>query len=208
MSTAELFIEIRCEELPARFVAHTAERLAAGVVKLLKGVEHGAVRTWATPRRVAVAIADVADGRPAEEQVVTGPPLAAAQRDGAWTRAAEGFARGRGVSVDALEIVEGPRGPVVAARVQSGGERTVDLVAAGLEAVVLGIDYDRSMRWSDGRATWARPIHGVVALHGARPIDCSVAGVASGTTTVGHRLKPGAFTVTGADQWVAALIGG
>ena len=68
--TAELFIEIRCEELPARFVAPTAATLARRIEGLLKGIEHGAIRTWATPRRLAVAIADVAAGRPLEEKLV------------------------------------------------------------------------------------------------------------------------------------------
>ena len=59
---SELFIEIRCEELPARMIDGAQAALAAGVVKLLKGIEHGAVSTWSTPRRIAVAVADVASG--------------------------------------------------------------------------------------------------------------------------------------------------
>ena len=205
-TTAELFVELRCEELPARFVQPTATQLAARLTRLLKGVPHGAVTTWATPRRVAVSIRDVAAGRPQEEQLVTGPPMAAAKRDGTWTRAAQGFARGRGVSVDDLEVVEGPKGPVVAARVRTGGEQTADLVAAGLEDAVLGIEFDRTMRWGSAAARWARPIHGVVALYAGAPIAASVAGVATSTETVGHRLHPTPFAVTGAATYVADLL--
>ena len=200
--TAELFIEIRCEELPARFVAPTAATLARRIEGLLKGIEHGAVRTWATPRRLAVAIADVAAGRPVEEKLVTGPPLRAAQRDGEWTKGAQGFARGKGITVDELEIVDGPRGEVIAARVRTGGERTTDLIAGGLESAVLGIDFDRSMRWGAGRARWARPVRGVVARYAGESIACSVAGIESGDTTEGHRLSPGPFPVTTADRWL------
>ena len=85
---SELFIAIRTEELPARFVVPAAEGLARNVVKLLKGIAHGEVRTWAGPRRVAVCIADVATGKPVEEKLVTGPPERAAFRDGQPTKAA------------------------------------------------------------------------------------------------------------------------
>ncbi len=203
LATAELFIEIRCEELPARHVQRAADGLKANVLALLKGVEHGAVRVWAGPRRVAVAVAELAAGRPVEEQLVTGPPERAAFRNGAPTKAAEGFARGRGVPVEALEVVDGPKGRVVAARVRTGGERTVQLVADGLENAVLSIDFDKTMLW--GPARWARPIHGVVALYGGASIETSVAGVAAGTTTLGHRLTPGPLEVRSADQWAEGL---
>ncbi len=198
-----LFVEIRCEELPARYVQRAANGLKKGIVAMLKGVEHGAVRVWAGPRRVAVEVADVAVGRPQEEKLVTGPPVAAAFRDGKPTKTAIGFARGRGVDVDALETVDGPRGPVVAARVRTGGEQTVDLVGAGLEDAVLSIDFDKTMTW--GPAKWARPIHGVVALYGDAVVPATVAGVAAGRTTLGHRLTPGPLKVQSADQWVGDL---
>ena len=199
----ELFIEIRCEELPARFVERAVQGLEDAIRGLLKGIHHGSIQTWATPRRIAVAVHDVAEGRPREEKLVTGPPEKAAFRNGQPTKVAEGFARGRGVSVDQLEIVEGPRGPVVAARIQTGGERTRSIIAAGLEAAVLGIDFPKTMRWSAGR--WARPIHGVIALYGGTLIDCSVAGVAATNTTLGHRLTPGPLTVTSSSEYVALL---
>ena len=202
-NTCELFIEIRCEELPARFVARAIRGLEQSVRSLLKGIEHGPLTTWATPRRIAVSVADVAEGRPVEEKLVTGPPARAAFRDGKPTKAAMGFARGRGVDVSALEVVDGPRGEVVAARVRTGGEATVQLVAAGLEAAVLGIDFPKTMRWSNGK--WARPIHGVVALYNGDLIPCSVAGIAASNTTLGHRLTPGPLTISGAADYVTGL---
>ncbi len=201
----ELFIAVRCEELPARFVQLAANQLAKGVEGLLKGVAHGAVRTWAAPRRVAVAIADVAEGRPAEEKLVTGPPAAAAFRDGQPTKAALGFARGKGVDVGALEVVDGPRGPVVAARIQTGGERTADLVAAGLDGVIRGMRFPMSMRWGRGALRWARPIHGVIALYAGDVIDAQAGGMQTGRSTIGHRLDPAPFEVRDAATWVAGL---
>jgi glycyl-tRNA synthetase beta chain len=203
--TAELFIEIRCEELPAQMIAGAERALAEGVVRLLKGITHGAVTSWSTPRRLAVAVADVAASQPMEEQLVTGPPAAAAFRDGAPTKAAEGFARGRGVPVAALEIIDSPRGPVVAARVQTGGAKTADLIAAGLQDVVLSMSFPRPMRWGAGTMRWARPIHGVIALLGGQRIPVSVAGIDSGTETLGHRLTRGPVAVSGSADWLAGL---
>ena len=202
---SELFIEIRCEELPARMIDGAQKSLAAGVVKLLKGIDHGAVTTWSTPRRLAVAIADVSEGRPIEEKLVTGPPERAAFRDGAPTKTAHGFARGRGVSVDALEIVDSPRGRVVAARIQTGGEKTADLIAAGLEGVVLSMSFPRPMRWGTGTVRWARPLHGVIATLGGERIPLTVAGLESRMDTLGHRLTRGPIAVTGSADWLAGL---
>lgn len=203
--THELFVAIRCEELPARFVTLATEQLAQGLLGLLSGVDHGAVRTWATPRRIAVAVADVAPGKPQVEKLVTGPPAAAAFRDGEPTGAAVGFARGKGVAVAELETVDGPRGPVIAARISQGGERTVDLVTQGLEAVVLGISFPMSMRWQTGGPRWARPLHGVIALYGDDIAPATVAGLDAGRTTLGHRLTPGPVRVQSADDWAEQL---
>ena len=89
---AELFIEVGVEELPARFVESTAQGLAANLVKLLGALASGAPRVFATPRRVAVAFADVAETTPKVEKLVTGAAVGVAFRDGAPTPAASAFA--------------------------------------------------------------------------------------------------------------------
>ncbi|NOY28252.1 MAG: glycine--tRNA ligase subunit beta, partial [Oligoflexia bacterium] len=63
-NTHELFIAVRCEELPARFVKHAADHLAKRVLGLLSGIEYGSVQTWSTPRRIAVAVTELATGKP------------------------------------------------------------------------------------------------------------------------------------------------
>jgi glycyl-tRNA synthetase beta chain len=185
--SSELLIEVRCEELPHAMIGPALSALESGVKALLKGVEHGESRVFSTPRRLAVCVSDVAEGRPLTEQLVTGPPLAAAQRDGVWTKAAEGFARGRGVPVEELEVVEGPRGPVVAATVRQGGDRSADLIAAGLEKLVLGLPFKKAMRWGARRERWGRPIHQVVAVLDGRRLVAEVAGIETSDVVVGHR---------------------
>ena len=194
-----LFIELRCEELPARFVRIAEQGLRDAVLALLSGVSHGDVRTWATPRRIALAIEDLAPARPEEKALVTGPAEAAAWRDGKPTPAALGFAKGKGVDVSELVVVDSPKGRVIAAHVRSGGERVTDLLAAGLGDAILGISFVHTMTW--GPARWARPIHGLVALYGDTLIPASVAGIAAGRETLGHRLSPGPIPLTGASTY-------
>lgn len=198
-----LFIELRCEELPARFVRIAEAGLRDAVLQLLNGIAHGAVRTWATPRRVALAIEDLAPARPEELSVVTGPAEAAAYRDGKPTPAAVGFAKGKGIPVEDLILVDSPKGRVIAAQVRSGGQRVVDLLGQGLGDAILGIPFVHTMTW--GPARWARPIHGLVALYGDALVPAAVAGVAAGRETLGHRLSPGPITIDGAEGYAAAL---
>lgn len=204
---SELFLEIRCEELPARFVGPAIESLESGVRALLKGLSYGAVRTWATPRRLAIAVADVPEGRAEEEKLVTGPPEASAFKDGKPTPAAEGFARKFGVEVSALEIVDGPKGRVLAARQKAGGARTVELLAAGLEGLVLGIPFAKSMRWGSSKVRWGRPFHGVIALFGGEVVKATVAHLSTTDTTTGHRLTPEPVVVTDSASWLAGMTG-
>lgn len=203
---SELFLEIRCEELPARFLEPARTALDAGVRNLLKGIHHGGVHTWATPRRLAVSVFDVALHRPEEEKLITGPPAASGMKDGKPTPAAEGFARKFGADPSALEVVDGPKGQVLALRVRGGGEKTSDQVAAGLEAMILAIPFPKSMRWGSGRTRWGRPLHGVVALLGGQRIPATVAGLETVDWTIGHRLFPEAFQVAGSETWLEGLL--
>lgn len=205
--SGELFVEVFCEELPADAVRPAVAGLRDGLVGLLEGLEHGEVSTWCTPRRLAVRVADVAPGRPREEKLVTGPPADRAfDADGNPTKAGLGFARGKGVDASALEVVETDKGPMVGARVVEGGESTVDVVAAGLDAVVRGVPFTRSMEWGDGGVSFGRPLHRVSALYDGATIACEAAGVTVSNVTEGHRLADDrAFAFTSCDAWVAGL---
>lgn len=186
----ELLIEVRCEELPFGMIAPALDALAAGLLELLDGVEHGEVKTFSTPRRIAVSIAKVATHRPVEEQLVTGPPLSAAQKNGEWTKAALGFAQSKGIDVSQLQIIESPKGSIIGATVCVGGESSVELVAAGLDRLVSGLPFKKSMRWGSGSTRWGRPIHQIIAMYNGQLIPTSVAGIKTSELVVGHRRSP------------------
>ena len=192
-----LFLEIGTEELPARFAAPAAEALAAATDKLLGAIPHGALRVYGTPRRLAVAVPDVAPARPSVTRLVTGPPAAADPAP---------FARGRGVDVSALRQVDGPKGKVWAFDQAQGGEPTRDVVAAGLEELVLGLPFKRTMRWGSGAARFGRPIRHVCAVLDGERVPARVAGLDTVSTSDGHwLLAPERFEVRDAAQWLDAL---
>ena len=204
--SAQLFVELLLEELPASMVRPALESLKTGLLGLLDGIEHGDVRVWATPRRLAVAIDDVAEARPLVEELLTGPPAERSFKDGEPTGAAKGFARGKGVEVADLEIVDGPKGKVIAARVQTGGERTSELIRDGIDAVVTGISFKKSMEWGRGGLRYARPLHRVNALFDGSVLATTAAGIPTGNSTLGHRLAESTeFSFTSAEQWVDGL---
>lgn len=203
----ELFVEIQCEELPARFLKPAMDGLVAAVKGLLDGLEVGAIRAYGTPRRVAVVVDGVPAERPKVERVVTGPPADRAfDADGKPTPAAVGFAKGKGLGADDLIVVDGPKGKVIAVKVTEGGKRTAERVAEGLGAAILGIAFPKSMTWGRGGVRWGRPFHRVnVLLHGeVVPGECG--GIKFGNTTVGHRLERDKFFQFGSSEaWLRGL---
>lgn len=204
--SAELFLELGSEDIPARFVAPALAALAAGLDKLLGPVPHGAVRTWGTPRRLAVAVSDVALSRPTQERVITGPPAAQAWKDGAPTPVALAFAKAKGIEPSALFLQETPKGPVLAARVQEGGESTATILARGLDALVAGLPFKKTMRWGTGTVRYARPLHRVTCVLGGALVPATVLGLETVDSSVGHwLLAPDAFVVRSAAQWLEEL---
>jgi glycyl-tRNA synthetase len=204
--SGELMVEIFCEELPAGMVRPALAGLEKGLIELLGAIPHGEVRAFATPRRLAVSVAGVAAETPLTTTTVTGPPADRAIVDGVPTQAGLGFARGRGVGPEALKIVDGPKGPVVAVDVVEGGAKTAEVVSAGLDAVVRGLPFAKSMEWGHGGMRFGRPLHAVNALYDGVPLLGVAGGLVIGNETLGHRLAPDTrFTFDGADSWAEGL---
>ncbi len=204
--TEELFIEIGTEEIPARFLDTAQAALGEGVVKLLGNIAHGAVRSFSTPRRLAVSVQNVSATRPSAEKLITGPAAAVAFKDGQLTPAGEAFARKNGVPSGSVFAQPGPKGEVAAIRKVEGGEATLDLLAAGLEGLVMGLPFKKTMRWRSGNYKFARPIHYVCARLGGRLIEAHVAGVYTTLQSRGHGLHaPASFAFKDSLDWLTSL---
>ncbi|GAB4185323.1 MAG: glycine--tRNA ligase subunit beta [Geothermobacteraceae bacterium] len=207
--SAELFLEIGTEEIPAGFLTPARKDLERLLRKDLDaaGLDYGAIRTFATPRRIAIAIADLAEAQPRQELNLTGPSVQVAfDAEGKPTRAAEGFARSNGVSVEELEKVETDKGTYVCVHKVIEGKPTVELLPDMLSQIVAAIPFRKSMRWNDLDVRFARPMHWLVALYGGQVVSFGFGNLTSGNLSRGHRfMAPEEFEVTGCDQWLAEL---
>lgn len=204
-----LLFEIGTEELPAWYVPVGSDALASAVAGKLDALHltHGPVHAYATPRRLAVRVEDVAEQSSTREEIRRGPATSAAfDKAGKPTPAATGFAASVGVVVDALETMEGPKGSYLIARRSVGGEAAVDVLADALAAVVAELPAPRKMRWGSIEVPFIRPIAWMVALLGTQVIPVTQAGVAAGRATRGHRfLHPAPIELANADAYEAAL---
>ena len=208
--TRDLLLEIGCEELPASFVDAALRALPDLLKKRLSDLRltHGAIRPLGTPRRLAVLIAGVAERQPDLEEEVTGPPVKAAFKDGAPTKAAEAFASKIGGTVADLRRVETPKGEYLVGTRREAGKLASALLPEALAQIATAIPFRKSMRWGAGDFAFGRPIHWIITLFGEDVLDVEVAGVKSGRVTYGHRfLAPGALTITSAGAYVDALRG-
>jgi len=195
----DLLFEIGTEELPAGAVEPGVEQLRTLVLSGLEGARlaHGAARTFATPRRLAVLVESVAERSPDATRQALGPSVkAGVAPDGTLTRAATRFAEAQGVAVSALRRVQTPKGEYLAAEVTEAGRPASVLLPGILGTAVHRIEFKRSMRWGDVEQTFARPVQWLLALHGQEVVPVVFADVKSGRMTLGHRfLSPGPHPV-------------
>ncbi len=185
-----MVFEIGVEELPAADVDTAkaqVERLAKQLLDAAR-LDYESITVGATPRRVALIIEKLTANQKAEERVERGPPARVAfSDDGSPTKAAAGFARGRGVSVDDLQVEEIDGGEYVVAHIHDEGLPTVDVLPDLLSELVVSIRFDKAMRWNASGITFSRPVRWLVALYGDYIIPMDYAGVFSGRVSRGLR---------------------
>lgn len=206
---ATLLLEIGCEELPTSFLDGALDQLRALVPDELARarIAHGDLRVLGTPRRLVVLVAEVAGEVTARDEELLGPPESASRSpQGAWTKAAEGFAKKNNLPVDALSIADTPKGRYLRAVVRHEGAATTALLPGVLAAVCRRITFAKSMRWGTQDIAFGRPIQWLVALYGATPVRFEFAGVMSGGATRGHRfLAPETVLVPDADSYISTV---
>ena len=198
MSVVDVVLEIGTEEIPSRFIApmlETFKSLAEEDLSQLR-IPVQEAQVYATPRRLVLFLNDLAERQ--EDLVATfkGPPWTAAfDSSGNATRAAEGFAKSKGVSLDALSEmdVEGVR--YVAAEVREAGKPTIGLLPSFFTNLIGKLVFPKNMYWRSPSIRFARPIRWILALAGSEVVPFVYGDVESGRTTSGHRFM-GDKTVT------------
>lgn len=199
MSTADLLFELGTEELPPLALRRLSEALAAGVVRGLDelGVGHGEVHCYATPRRLAVVVEAVAARQPEQRVERRGPSVKVAfDAHGQPTKAALGFARSCGTTVEALERLSSDKGEWLLYRATVPGEETPNLLPGLLEQATRALPAPKRMRWGDLDESFVRPVHWIVALLGSAVLPFELFGIHAGRETFGHRFHaPGAIVL-------------
>ena len=206
-----LAFEIGTEEIPAFDLKRATEQLAELVPASLDAVRipHGDVAIYTSPRRLIAIVDAVADQTEALEEVFRGPAAKIAfDEAGAPTKAAIGFARGKGLSVDALERRDENGTEYVYAVRSVAAQPVAALLPEVLRGIIDGISWPKSCRWGTTREMFSRPVRWLVALLGEEVIPVQYAGLTAGNTTRGHRfLAPGPHTVPCADELVSVVEG-
>ena len=188
--TTDFLVEIGTEELPPKALADLERAFASQVEDGLRGASLGfaSLRSFATPRRLAVLVSGLELEQP--EQVIEkrGPPVSVAYgADGAPTRAAIAFAEGCGIPVEAVGRVETPKGAWLFHSARSPGRPSSDLLTGIVNAALAALPIPRRMRWGSGDAEFVRPAHWIVMLLGDTVLEAPVLGLVPGRKTRGHR---------------------
>ncbi|MDX1466694.1 MAG: glycine--tRNA ligase subunit beta [Halomonas sp.] len=210
MAANTLLVELGVEELPPSAIDELSDALAEGIRRGLADadLDAGEVLAYASPRRLAVQIRELADKQPDREVERRGPALAAAFKEGQPTKAAEGFARSCGVSVDQLIHLETDKGTWLGYREHQPGEATTALLPAIVEKAIGALPVPKNMRWGASRVEFSRPVHWLVMLYGSQVVEASALGLEAGRTTRGHRFHaPAPIELAHADDYLAALEG-
>jgi len=187
---APFLLEIGTEELPAKDLTTALDQLRQRFPVFLEKlrVQHGEIQVMGTPRRLVVYIAELKRNQNDLEEVVKGPPAERAYDDqGQPTKAAEGFARSKGLQVDDLEIQEINEGRYVVALVRTQGRPTPDVLAESLPDLIASIRFDMAMHWNASNVAFSRPIRWLLAIFNDQYIPFEYAGIKSGNVSRGLR---------------------
>ena len=183
-------LEIGSEELPPADLSSAIQQLQAAFPALLDQLRlsYDGLEVQGTPRRLVVRVSGLAARQTDLESVVKGPPADRAfDANGQPTAAALGFARGKGVEVSDLQVVEEQGRRSVAAVVRETGRAAAEVLAQALPDCLAGITFDRSMRWNASNLAYSRPLRWLLAVYGPQAVPFSYAGVESGRCSRGLR---------------------
>lgn len=209
MSARDFLFEIGTEELPPKALGALGEALrsalGAGLDKA--GLAHGELVGFATPRRLAVWVKQLAAAQPEQQLRRKGPPLSAAfDAEGRPTRAALAFAASCGTEVGQLERIEEAKGTFLFFTGTRAGARTVELLPALMQAALDALPIPRRMHWGSGTALFVRPVHWLVMLYGTEVVPATLLETVSGRESRGHRfLAPGALRIPSPQRYAATL---
>ncbi|WP_420599628.1 glycine--tRNA ligase subunit beta [Neptuniibacter sp.] len=183
MAQHDFLVELGTEELPPKALKTLSDAFTSGITSGLKeaGVNFADVKSYASPRRLAVLISSLDDKQADREIEKRGPSVKAPEK------AVEGFARSCGVTADQLEKIETDKGEYYNFKNTEEGKATSSLLPSLVENSLNKLPIPKRMRWGASRVEFVRPVHWLVMLFGDEVVDCEILGLSSGRKTRGHR---------------------
>lgn len=201
-------LEIGLEEIPAHVVTPSVQQLMQKMAQFLDAnrISYETITPYSTPRRLAVKVAGLADKQEDIKKLAKGPAKKIAQdADGNWTKAAQGFARGQGASVDDI-VFKDLKGTQYAYINKFEAGKPTAAILPNVKDVVMDLKFPTMMRWGANDFEYVRPLRWLVALLDDSVIDFSILDVKSGNTTQGHRFLGQAINLKSANEYPDALL--
>ncbi len=209
MANRDLLFELGTEELPPKALHTLMTALRDETATRLKKAQlsFDSIKAYATPRRLALIIHELAETQPDKTEVRRGPALQAAfGPDGQPTPAAIGFAKSCGVEVAELETMKNNKGEWLCCQIHTPGTRAQALIAGILQQSLMALPIPKRMRWSDLEVEFVRPVHWAVLLFGDEVIPARILNVKAGNITFGHRFhSPEPLTIANPDHYAQLL---
>lgn len=201
-------LEIGLEEIPAHVVTPSVNQLVEKTKAFLDAqrLAYGEILPYSTPRRLGLKIVDLADKQADIEEEAKGPAKKIALDDaGNWSKAAQGFCRGQGVSVDDLFFKEIKGVEYVYVKKFIAGQLAKD-VLQGIKEVIMSIKFQTMMRWASYDFEYVRPLRWLVALLDNEVVEFNILNVASGRVSQGHRFLGQTVTLNDANEYPESLL--
>jgi glycyl-tRNA synthetase beta chain len=208
MSKRDLLLEIGLEEMPARFISDTITQLEQKITDWLKDqkIAYDVISKYSTPRRLALLIEGISEAQEDIHEEAKGPAKKIALDDkGEWSKAASGFTKGQGASVEDIYFKEINGIEYVHVKKFIKGKETKVLLPE-LKQVITDLYFPKNMRWADNELKYVRPIKWLVALFGNEIIPFSITNVQTDRFSYGHRFLGERISFDGASEYVQTLL--
>ena len=203
----DYLFEIGTEEMPAHVVTKSVNQLAERTKKFLKenGLSFSNIKTFSTPRRLTILVEDLAEKQADIDEVKKGPAKKIAlDENGNWTKAAQGFARGQGMTTDDLYFEELKGTEYAYLHLQKEGKKATEILL-GMSDIIKAMTFPTKMRWGSFDFEFVRPIHWLVSLYGTEVVPVKILNITAGRKTEGHRFLGDSVVLANADDYEEAL---
>ncbi|AYA77062.1 glycine--tRNA ligase subunit beta [Bacillus sp. Y1] len=209
MNKQDLLLEIGLEEMPARFVTGSIEQLTSKIENWLKEkkISFDSITHFSTPRRLAVIAYGVSTSQEDVEEEAKGPAKKiAVDHEGNWSKAAVGFTRGQGMSVEDIYFKEINGVEYAHVRKFTKGQATKEILPE-IEHIITGLTFPKNMRWANETLKYIRPIKWLLAIYGTEIIPFTITNVSTSNRTNGHRFLGKEVEIGTPEEYVTKLLG-